>query len=386
MKRLWFVCFALLTFSSFGLASTEDDLKSLVSKMQQAVLTQNKNAYHELLDLSDPIFALEHSRFVDDWVKNPVKHLELAFALREEKTNEAQGKLTWDYQNKDGLNITSNSLVVFHKLEGRWLYAGEYWLELKAENISVKFVPGLESQAQSILERLPEVTKHVATSLEFQSQNTITVKIYDSRESLTQSVGLSWKVFGGWNEPGEAIKVSSRLGRNVSSALLAHEITHNYAFEHFGSRSFPWWLDEGLAQDVASTYWNASDVNLTLRDVKTWEADNTLEPWEKLSDLDTTPTNLWDYVYAQGFAFVHFIRQIYGQHGLNLWLTEISSSKTKSLSDAAQVTFGKSFVTLDQDFRAWLKKQTLKLLEVNVLDFQCMVNAVATVLGLGYTL
>jgi hypothetical protein len=365
MKRLWFVCIVLLSFCSVGLASTEDELNMLVAKMRQAILTQDKTAYLELMDLSDPIFAVEHSRFVNDWLANPVNQLELGFVLLEEKTNSAQGTLTWKYQNKDDDAISASYPVEFHKLEGRWLYAGEYWLELKAENISVKYVPGLEPQAQQVLEQLPEITQHVANSLEFQSQNKATVKIYASSESLTQSVGLSWTVFGGWNELNEAIKISSYPGVNISSRVLAHEITHNYAFEHFGSKSFPWWLDEGLAEYVSSRYWSATQLENKRRTVTTWAQNNTLEPWENLSDLNTTPTRLWGFVYTQGFAFVQYISQTYGQGNRNRWLSEISSGK--SLADASQIAFEKSFAQLDQDFRAWLKQQSQTLLEVKVV-------------------
>jgi hypothetical protein len=354
MKRLWLVLNAVLAFSGIGLASTEDNLKSLVAKMQQAILGQDKSAYFKLMDLSDPIFAVEHSRFVDDWLKNPVKHLELGFVLLEETANNARGELTWNYQNKDAEDVSASYPVTFHKLEDRWLYAGEYWLELQTKNISVKYVPGLELQARQVLDQLPEITKHVASSLEFQSQHMTTIKIYDSNESLTQSVGLSWTIFGGWNEPDEAIKISSYPWISISSSVLAHEITHNYAFEHFGSHNFPWWLDEGLAEYVSSKYWDVSMLNLKQNMVTGWALNNTLEPWENLSDLNTTPTHLWSFVYTQGFAFVQFITQTYGQCSRNRWLSEISSGN--SLTDAAQIAFGKSFLQLDQDFRAWLKR------------------------------
>ena len=351
MRKFFIV--AWLVFSSLAFASTEDALNSLVNNMQQAILEQHKNTYLELVDLTDPVFALEHSRWVEDWVNHPVKQLELGFVLLGESLNSATGTLTWKYQNRDGLRIVAGYLVVFHQLEHRWLYAGEFWLELKALNVSVKYAPGLEDQAKSVLERLPDITAHVASSLEFQSQAKTIVKIYDSKEAITQSVGLSWALFTGWNEPGEAIKVSSEFGINISSSVLAHEITHNYAFEHFGSSSFPWWLDEGLAEYVSSKYWSPFQLESIRRKVVDWAKTGELQPWENLTILDETPTALWKFVYAQGFAFVHFLTDTYGQNSRNQWLTQISSGK--SLSEAAQITFGKSFEELNQDFHFWLE-------------------------------
>ncbi len=356
MKHLGLVLYAVLAFSSFGIASSEADLKLLVTKMQHAILTQDKSAYLALMDFGDPIFAVEHYRFVEDWLKNPVKQLELGFVLLEESTNNAQGLLTWNYQNKDGTNIVTSYTVSFHKLEDRWLYAGEYWLELQTENIKIQYAPGLERQARQVLERLPEITKLVSDSLEFQNQHKTTIKIYASSESLTQSVGLSWTVFDGWNEPDEAIKVWTEPGYSIASSILAHEMTHNYAFERFGAHSFPWWLDEGLAEHVASKYWNTTRLENRRRTVTTWALNKTLEPWENLSDLSTTPTRLWNHVYIQGFALVQYITQSYGQHGRNQWLNEISSGN--SLSDAAQIAFGKSFAQLDLEFRALLERSS----------------------------
>lgn len=351
--RRFLVVIALLAGWSLAFASTEADLNNVVTKMQNAILSQNKNAYLELVDVADPVFALEHSRWVEDWVNHPVKQLEMKFILLEETVNSAIGTLTWKYQNRDGLKIVASCPVVFHTLERGWLYAGEYWLELKTVNISVKYAPGLQDQAKSVLERLPEITAHVSSSLEFQSQATTIVKIYDSKEAITQSVGLGWSLFTGWNEPGEAIKVSSEYGINISSSVLAHEITHNYAFELFGSSSFPWWLDEGLAEYVASRYWNSYQIESIRRKVADWIKTGELQTWENMAVLDETPTSLWKFVYAQGFAFVCYLTDVYGQKSRNQWLSQISSEK--SLTAATQAKFGKSFEQLDQDFRQWLK-------------------------------
>jgi hypothetical protein len=355
MKRFCLVFVMLVLASSLGFASTEGELKLLVSKMQTAILTQDKSAYLELVDLRDPMFKVEHQRFVDDWMQHLVRKLELGVVLLEENANDARGLLTWTYQNKDGESIISSYNAEFVKLGGQWRYAGEFWQRIQTQNIDVLFMPGLNAQAQQVLESLPEIIKHVAGSLEFQSQRSITVKMYDSEENITQSVGLSWTLFGGWNEPEEAIKVSSYTGNSISQSLLAHEITHNYAFEHFGSHSFPWWLDEGLAEFVASTYWTASRLDKRLNTVSNWALSNTLEPWEKLSDLNSTPTPLWNFVYVQGFAFVHYLSTIYKQGARNRWLNEIAGGK--DLSQAAEIAFGATFERVNQDFRTWLKQR-----------------------------
>jgi hypothetical protein len=363
--RRFFIFVTLLGFSSWAIASTEDDLNSLVSRMQTAILTQDKAAYWGLVDASDPVFALEHSRWADDWVKHPVTKLELQFAPLEQSAVEANGNLTWRYQNRDGRDITASYRAVFRKLGSRWLYAGEYWLELSAGKVSVKYAAGSESQARSVLERIPDIAGHVANSLAFQSQATINVKIYASKEGLTQSVGMSWKVFDGWNELGEAIKISSA---STSSDVLAHEITHNFAFEHFGAQTFPWWLDEGLAEYVSSRYWDPRDLTFERQTVADWAKSGALQPWENLAILDETPTQLWRFVYSQGLEFVVFLTDTYGQDARNLWLGEISSGK--SLTAAAKVVFGTSFEQLDVDFRRWLLADTTNLEPQNCNTFQ----------------
>jgi hypothetical protein len=49
------------------------EIAELVASMQAAVEAADRDAYLALVDLSDPRFALEHTRWADDWAgANPV--------------------------------------------------------------------------------------------------------------------------------------------------------------------------------------------------------------------------------------------------------------------------------------------------------------------------
>src|SRR5438105_4966312 len=53
-------------------ADDEQQIVALVEKMNAAVVAQNKALYLTYIDLSDPVFALEHTRWADEWSKQAI--------------------------------------------------------------------------------------------------------------------------------------------------------------------------------------------------------------------------------------------------------------------------------------------------------------------------
>jgi hypothetical protein len=360
MKRLFLIFVALLGCSSLGFAGTESELKTLVSNMQTSILVQNNVAYLELVDLSDPLFRVEHLRFIDDWMNILVKKLKLDFVLQHETEVEARGLITWNYQDINEDEFISKYEAIFHKIKGRWRYAGEYWRQIQKDKIKVLYMPGFEKQAQHMLEKVPEIIKYISESLEIQNKDPMTIKFYYSLETISQSVGLSWTNLAGWHEPNEAIKVFESLYSTNSRSILAHEITHYFMFQRFNFHRFPFWLEEGFAEYTASKYWSTKGITRSLNLALRWILNTGFEyweDWEDLSNLKTTPTMSIEHASVQGFAFVTYLTKTYGLTKRNRWLTEISSGK--NLNQAAKIAFGKSFDQLDKDLKDWLKRRGL---------------------------
>src|SRR5215210_9167470 len=79
--------------SSSSTAATE--LDGLLGSMQAAVQASDQDAYLALVDLSDPVFALEHTRWSDDWAgPNPVAEYSLQLGEVVVAGETAVGQLT----------------------------------------------------------------------------------------------------------------------------------------------------------------------------------------------------------------------------------------------------------------------------------------------------
>jgi hypothetical protein len=136
--------------------------------------------------------------------------------------------------------------------------------------------------------------------------------------------------------------------------VLIHEFTHKLTFEMADDSygNFPWWLQEGLAQYVASYLWTKEGQNEYLSQVRGWAVSGELRDWDAIADFESTPTDQWTYVYPQGYALVRYVTETYGVDKRNEWLKTMAVQMT--LPDATQAILGLSFDQLDQDFRGWL--------------------------------
>jgi hypothetical protein len=350
-KWLWVGVFLMLSFTARGQDQVSSQIENVVRQMKQAIQARDERAYSSLVDWSDPVFALEHRRWMQDWVENGATINELSVSsirLSDEATVHATLKLSWT--GPSGLQRADWS-VVFRKSNERWLYAGERWIDLRSPQGLVRVAPGLETQGQEIAVALPGVLEHVQTSFGRRFERPIQVKLYASSQAITSSVSLNAPLFGGWNEPGEALKMTARRN-GISLATLAHEATHHMIFEFDPNDTVPWWLHEGMSEYVSSKYWDDARAERVLETVKAWARAGRLADWARMTVYKTTPLELWDYVYAQGYAMTRYLTETYGASKRNAWLENIAA--LKDVSKAATDVFAKDFVTIDLEFRAWL--------------------------------
>jgi hypothetical protein len=111
----------------------------------------------------------------------------------------------------------------------------------------------------------------------------------------------------------------------------------------------PWWLEEGIADFVGSHF---RRLDRRLEQVRTWALTGELVSWEKISDFNNTPVELWKYVYPQGQIFVRFITETYGVKLRNQWLKAMAANS--DLEQATRTVFNKPFSALNHDFLDWL--------------------------------
>jgi hypothetical protein len=327
--------------------------------MQAAVLAGDRYGYLALVDPSDPVFALEHARWADDWAgPGPVDEYSLQLADVEISGEAATGQLSvrWSLEADNTLRSASFAARFTHG-SGSWLYAGEDWVSTEVEHFKVLVAPGLEETVPSIVADLPGIFDHVTTSLDYVPAASMEIKVYADAGALVANTLLSLPDIGGWNEPGEALKLRLDPENPSSSPAIAHEFTHFVVFDRAGTHRslMPWWLDEGLATYVAEAYESPGRGEERLATVIEWQAGDELAPWASMALFEETARDLWQFVYLQGYAMVRYVTEEYGAEKRNAWLAAMATEKV--IGEATPAILGVTFRKLDANFRRWLISQ-----------------------------
>jgi hypothetical protein len=352
---------AALASQTPDIQQDERQIAALLDNMEIAVLAQNRTLYLSYVDQSDPIFVLEHSRWADEWAQKKIVYgYELQIRDLAINGDEATAILTIRWSLEEGNRVGQRAIFPAQFRRGKdgvWRYAGEYFMSSETEHFRVHALPGLESVAKDLIAELPDVYDHVTSSLEHKPSTINHIKLYDTQPALVANTLLTLPPITGWNEPGESLKLFARPGRAPLQATLAHEFTHFLSFDMAGTKysRMPWWLEEGIAEYVGSHYWSDERKRERLHDVRDLAVNGKLAAWEKISNFKETPVDLWRYVYPQGYVFVRYVTESFGQKPRNAWLRAMATDM--NISQASEKVLGLNFEKLHTGFLEWLKKQ-----------------------------
>jgi len=367
IARLVLVLLVVVTFLTVPAAAQEAEdserIASLLDQMEEAVLNQDRDTYLSYVEQSDPVFALEHRRWADDWTeRSPVDLFKLHLENLNVEGENATADLTMRWSLRDNPRNQEASLKVQFRRDdqGNWLFAGEYWYTLENEHFRVHAAPGLEDLAETVLGMMPEIYAYATDHMDFEPEGLLEIKLYRDGEALVAMTLLSLPRIAGWNEPGEALKLVGRLSGDSEGYLktvLTHEFTHMLSFEMANEShgNNPWWLEEGIAEYISSTYWSEGRQDYTVNEVREYLDDGKLAPWDQISDFNNTPEHMWQYVYPQGYVFVRYVTESYGEERRNEWLSLIATEMP--LPEATLEVFQITFEELDASFQAWLAEQ-----------------------------
>jgi hypothetical protein len=341
-------------------SGTTAEIEALLDRMAAAVLAGDRDGYLALVDLADPVFALEHTRWADDWSsRNPVSTYSLELADLQPDGESATGLLTVQWSFDPGVvdeppRITTFP-ATFSSGAGDWRYAGEAWTSSEVPHFTLRVAPGLEASVPDIVDVFPGIYADVTAEYGYESRGTLEIKLYADANALVANTLLSLPTIRGWNEPGEALKLVHQPEGPPLAPTIAHELTHFLGFDRAGTRRtrMPWWLDEGIATYVASTIEGAAGDRLA--QVIAWEADGELAPWEDMAIFEETPVELWEHVYPQGYAMVVFVTERFGADRRNDWLAAMATEM--DIDEATPAKLGRTFEELDAEFRDWLAAQ-----------------------------
>lgn len=346
-------------------------IRAALDQMEKAVLAADQQAYLTRIAQDDQIFATEQK----NWAKDLALHVPAEFSMSipddegDFTDTEAHVQLTirWQMGADMGDNAPTGKRkatypALFRKEGDAWLFRGEDWLILEAPGVdgsggaSVKYPKGFDAMAKGIVKILPGIRAHVDEGFGIKITRVQEVKIYRSMRHLQESIYLSYTdPLGGWNEPGESIKILAGAGEGDDlSTVLAHEYGHVCTFE-FGPKTsgVPWWVLEGVAELSAEHYANSADSVDHL--CRTWARSGSLAPWEDMADFRKTEKKWMTHVYKQGQHMLGYISEKWGRAGRNSWLRLMANGKT--IDEATREVMGTPFADLDTRWRASLGNQ-----------------------------
>lgn len=340
--------------------SGEAAITALVEAMTDAVRAQDRETYLSYVDLADPIFRSEHTYWIDDWAKGkPLDRfvLEVTDIVVTGETATSMLTMIWAQQPDVSYRRAEFPARFTRADDGSWLFAGGAWQMLETVHFQVHVFPGMEPVAEDLIVMLPAIYDHATGSLGYVPDEMMHIKLYDHADDLGALIALTLPQIRGWNEPGESLKLLVMPGEKPSAAVMAHELTHFLTFEMAGTThgQYPWWVMEGISEYIASEYWDDAYAAERIEAVQYWAATGRLAPWDAIGDFETTPVDLWRYVYPQGYAFVRYVSEVFGEDARNTWLYAMADEQ--DIYTASEAALDVTFEDLSAGFLGWLAEQ-----------------------------
>ena len=339
------------------------ELTSTLASMSAAAIAGDAEAYLEHIATDEPEFLVEQQAWAKDIRR--IAPTELRYELLTEPTINDDGtatadlRVTWNTENWERPARTIEYPARFVQHDGAWRYGGRDWLEADAEGLRVLYAPGLAAQADAAAAFWPEVKAHVEAGFETVLDHPQVVKMYTNMEELQFTIFPAYaEPLGGWNEPGESIKlIAGDFGPGYLKTVLAHEYGHALTFAMGGpdiplaierAHAMPWWLLEGTAELAAQRF--SGGWSRTSRIVQQWHTQGELIPWDRITDFYETDPADYMFVYSMSHHMVGYMSERFGRSARNTLLRTMMHGA--SLDEACREVFGIPFTELDADWRA----------------------------------
>ncbi|MEO1585326.1 MAG: hypothetical protein AAFR96_12250 [Planctomycetota bacterium] len=364
MKLLLCTVAALsLVLPAAGQESLADELASTLDAMSAAAIVGDAEAYLEHVATDEPEFLIEQRAWAKDIerIAPDVLRYELTTVpeIGDDDGEATAGlRITWNTPNHEGDDRQLEIPARFVMQGGAWHFGGRDWLERDAQGLRVLHANGAGFLARQAAGFWPDIKEHVEEGFETTLDHPQVIKMYPTMLELQFSIFPAYvEPLGGWNEPGESIKL---LGRETSpeglKTVIAHEYGHALTFAMGGpdiplaverAHAMPWWLLEGTAELAAAKY--SSGYRRAKRAVRRWHANGELPGWDRISNFYETDPADYRYVYTQGLHFAAYVSDRFGRTARNELLRTMMKGAT--LDEACREVFGLPFDELDADWR-----------------------------------
>ncbi|MFZ4574188.1 MAG: hypothetical protein ACOYN0_07305 [Phycisphaerales bacterium] len=335
------------------------DIERTISSMERAVLAADIDGYMVNVLKGDAEFEQEQLNFAKDLPRKTPDSFDIQIEAPKFSDGLARAKMTmvWHIPGQEAEGDRKVSFdVKFIRENTRWLYAGEDWLIHDGGEVMVYYPKGGESRAKAAAEAFAAVKASVLEGFELSNtafaEHRQKIKMYRQMEHLQASIFLAYEDgLGGWNEPGESIKMlASGLGGDMRN-VIAHEYGHCATFS-LGPKSndMAWWVLEGAAELAAEPF-GGGRKGVTRSIERTAKAGK-LRDWPDLADFHTIKQENYGMVYTQGHHMIGYIDDTFGRTKRVGWLRSMSNGAT--MDEASREVLGRSFADLDTEWRALL--------------------------------
>lgn len=338
-------------------------VRGAAERMRRAIDRADSGAYMAAIDATDPLFAEEQRKWARDLRTRPVASVELAVMAGQAHPAPAGDawvvpfSIAWTLPGENQARSDAY-LALFRPVglpDGAWVYAGRLWESLPSDHARILIAPGDADAAEMgryIATRVAELRASVEAELGVALPVDPTIKIYPDMVSLQSSIALSYTdSLGGWNEPGESIKLLARpgLAGPRMDPLVAHELGHAVSFE-FGPaiNDAPWWALEGIAEIAADPF----RESLPRRAAARLAERNELIDFARLADFRGEAMRYGRQVYVQGRSMVDFVGSRHGAAARNDWFRAMG--RGEAIDAATRSALGVAFDELDRAWRAWI--------------------------------
>lgn len=255
-------------------ARIDSQLEAVITGRERAVQDGDDVGFRALLYAGDPEFLLERTRWfgyrqsveISDYRLKAESAFKRRISMDPGSGDEMLVVVRQSYRigpDKEERFVRS---VDSYRASGRdWLYAGPAFTEMDSGHFSVKYAlqPEALGEAESARkERLVAAGRvagqaEKAWSVVLASYGEappapVTLKLYPDRELLRQDSKITIpRLFNGWGEPGEPIKLWLNPDpRRDFTAVLAHELVHKTTLAKAANQCS--WFAEGLATSLGS--------------------------------------------------------------------------------------------------------------------------------------
>ena len=172
------------------------EVQALLRQMSAAVLAGDRDGYLALVDLSDPVFAIEHTRWADDWAsRSPVSAYSLELTDLELDGAAATGLVTVQWAFDPSVVSEPPRITTFPAQftdgAGSWRYAGERWASTEVTHFVLRVAPGLEAAVPDIADVVPVIYGDVTAEMGHEPSGTLEIKLYADANALVASTLLS---------------------------------------------------------------------------------------------------------------------------------------------------------------------------------------------------